>query len=107
MAQIVLLQHPQTGIIKKGFIGFSWTTASFGGIPALFRGDFTNGLVFTVAHLVTGGLAGLVLAFVYNEQYTLKLIHQGYELAGSEATNALARRKLGIVGGASAPGDSR
>jgi hypothetical protein len=107
MAQIVLLEHPQTGIIKKGFIGYSWTTAWFGGLPALVRGDFVNGIVFTALHVVTGGLGGLVIAFGYNKQYTLRLIDQGYELAGSQTTNALARRKLGIVGGASTAANSR
>jgi hypothetical protein len=40
-----MMKNPNTGVIKKGFYGFSWTTFLFGGIPALFRGDIITGLV--------------------------------------------------------------
>jgi uncharacterized membrane protein len=26
MAKEILMKHPQTGVIKKGFYGFSWTS---------------------------------------------------------------------------------
>lgn len=38
MATVVMLKHPETGIVTKGFYGFSWTTFFFGCLPALFRG---------------------------------------------------------------------
>lgn len=97
MAHVIMLKHPRTGIVRKGFFGFSWTTLFWGGFPALFRGDFVMGLVFIVLQFLTWGISGFFLAFFYNKQYTLKLIEQGYEFADSEATNALARSSLGVM----------
>lgn len=103
MADTVMLRHPKTGIVKKGFYGFSWTTLFFGGFPALFRGDIVMGLIVLVINFFTFGVAGLIWAFFYNKTYTHKLLEQGYEFADGEAKNALARSKLGIVAQASLP----
>jgi hypothetical protein len=97
MATVVRLINPQNGIVKKGFVGFSWTTFLFGGLPALFRGDFVMGLVFIVLQFLTWGVSGLILAFFYNKQYTLKLIESGYVLADTETLNEIAAAKLGVV----------
>ena len=45
MATRIMLKHPQTGVIKPGYFGFSWTTFFFGGFPALFRGQIGLGLI--------------------------------------------------------------
>src|SRR5579883_2046724 len=97
MAQIIMLKHPRTGIIRRGFYGFSWTTLFWGGFPALFRGDFVMGLVFIVIQFLTWGVSGLILAFFYTKYYTLKLIEQGYEFADSEHNVMQARAKLGVA----------
>jgi len=97
MAQVVMLKHPKTGILKKGRFGFSWTTLFFGGFPAIFRGDLVLGLVVMVLQWATFGLAGLIWAFLYNKSYTIKLIEQGYEFADSPALVNRARAKLGIA----------
>lgn len=97
MAIQIMLKHPQTGIIKKGFYGFSWTTFFFGGFPAVFRGDIVLGLIVIIINLVTFGVAGIIWSFVYNKRYTLGLIEKGYELAGSDAENSMAKQKLGIM----------
>jgi hypothetical protein len=34
MATVAMLKHPQSGLHKKGFVGFSWTMFFWG---ALFR----------------------------------------------------------------------
>ena len=96
MATQIPLKHPETGIVKKGLYGFSWTTFFFGGFPALCRGDIFIGLALIVVTILTCGLAGIIWAFVYNRKYTLGLIEKGYVLAGSDAENALAKQKLGI-----------
>lgn len=97
MAQIVMLKNPKTGIVKKGFYGFSWTVLFFGGFPPLFRGDIVTAILAFVLYWLTAGIGTLIWAFFYNKQFTTKLIEQGYELADTEARNAMARSKLGIV----------
>lgn len=99
------MKHKETGIVKNGFYGFSWTTLFFGFFPALFRGDFITfigGFVISVIiALFTAGLGAmfisLVWAFMYNKYYTRKLLERGYVFAGSEADNALAASALGVV----------
>ncbi|MCW2245405.1 hypothetical protein M2352_000996 [Azospirillum fermentarium] len=103
MATVVRMQHPETGLVKKGFVGFSWTTFFFGFFPALFRGDWGFGLILMVLNVVTVGIAGFIAAFLYNKSYTNRLIEKGYQLADNEDVNALARLKLGISTAATAP----
>jgi|SRR6476646_8979123 xanthine/uracil permease len=97
MAQVVMLKHPKTGILKKGFFGFSWTTLFWGGFPAIFRGDLLMGLLLIILQWFTFGIATLIWAFVYNKNYTNKLIEQGYEFADAAPLVARARAKLGIA----------
>jgi hypothetical protein len=97
MATIVMLKHPKTGVLKKGFFGFSWTTFFFGGFPALFRGELGLGLIVIIINLCTWGVAGFIWAFFYNKSYTVKLIENGYEFADSDGLVARAQMKLGIV----------
>ncbi|PWC39298.1 hypothetical protein [Azospirillum sp. TSO35-2] len=96
MATVVMMKHPQTGLTKKGLVGFSWTTLFFGGFPALFRGDWGMGLLLMVLSIFTGNLSGLIAAFLYNKHYTSKLIEKGYQFADTDALNSIARAKLGI-----------
>ena len=35
-----ILMRDESGNLKEGFVGWSWTTFFFGCLPALFRGDF-------------------------------------------------------------------
>jgi len=97
MASTILLTQPKTGLIKKGFYGFSWTMLFFGGLVPLFRGDVVMGLLLILLQLFTWGLGTFIFAFFYNKQYTTKLIERGYVLAGSESENALARSRIGIL----------
>ena len=105
MATRIALRHKETGLVKDGFYGFSWTTLFFGFFPALFRGDFITfigGFVISVIIAVmTFGVGaffiGFVWAFMYNKYYTRRLLERGYVLAGSESDNALAASSLGVV----------
>lgn len=97
MAKIILLKDPETGVVKKGFYGFSWTTFLFAGFPALFRGDYLLGVLMTILSVLTWGLAGNIWAFFYNKSYTLKLLRKGYEFADSEEAVLSAKVALGIA----------
>jgi len=99
-----MLKQQSTGLTKAGFYGFSWTTLFFGPWPALFRGDFALffvyfGLVVVVA-IFTYGLGiwvlGIVWAFIYNRNYTRRLIERGYSFNDSPGIMAEAAAKLGV-----------
>jgi hypothetical protein len=104
MATEIQLKHEQTGIIKKGFYGFSWTTLFFGFFPSLFRGDFITFLggtiIATIVAFPTWGIGwlavSLVWAFMYNSYYTKKLIEKGYVFNGLEDENLAAATALGV-----------
>lgn len=105
MATKITLKHKDSGIVKDGYYGFSWTTLFFGFFPALFRGDFITfigGFVISVIiALVTAGFGAffisLIWAFMYNKYYTRRLLERGYVLAGSEGDNTMAASALGVA----------
>lgn len=97
MAKVVMMKHPETGVLKKGLYGFSWTTLFFGFFPAFFRGDILIGVALLVACVLTCGVAGLVWAFMYNKRYTLGLIEKGYVFSDTEEKNRAAKYALGIA----------
>jgi hypothetical protein len=99
------MRHKQSGIVKEGYFGFSWTSFLFGGFPALFRGDIGYGLGVLVAGLLFGAfsfgllwfLIGLVWASMYNKNYTHRLLQAGYEFHDTEDRVADAKRALGVM----------
>jgi len=105
MAATVQMRNPKSGIVKNGFYGFSWTSFFWGGIPALIRGDIAYGIGILVAGLVLGvfsfGLLSIVVnivwAFVYNKNYTHRLIEAGFEFNDEATRVAAARSALGIA----------
>jgi hypothetical protein len=97
MAQVVMMKNPATGVVKKGFYGFSWTTFFFGGFPAIFRGQIGLGLIVCLVGLVTVGIGSFIWAFIYNKRYTTDLLEKGYIFADSEGKNDAARAKLGVA----------
>jgi hypothetical protein len=105
MAHVVMLKHRDSGLIKRGYYGFSWTTFFFGFFPPLFRGDFLTFIgafvVLVILGIVTFGsgaaIAMFVWAFFYNKYYTRKLLERGYAFADSEGTVAEAKHRLGVA----------
>jgi len=110
MATTVAMKHKDTGILKEGFYGFSWTTMFFGFFPALFRGDFMTFIggfaICVIIGLMTLGigalLVGFVWAFMYNKYYTRKLLERGYVFSDSASTNAAAAAALEVAHSAAA-----
>jgi len=97
MAKKVALIHPQTGVMKSGFYGFSWTFLFFGWFVPLFRGELMIALLHFTITVITIGLWQIIFAFLYNKQYTTRLLEKGYVLNDSAEVNEEARRKLGIA----------
>jgi len=96
MAKRVALIHPQTGLMKSGFYGFSWTFLFFGWFVPLFRGELMIALLHFTITVITIGLWQIIFAFLYNKQYTTRLLEKGYVLNDSAEVNEEARQKLGI-----------
>lgn len=92
----VRLRHPQTGIVKTGLYGFSWTTLFFSGIPALCRGDLVTGVIVLLLSASSFWIAAVIWAFVYNRVYTTRLLESGYIFDDSPNRVAEAKRKLRI-----------
>lgn len=97
MAKKVALIHPQTGLMKSGFYGFSWTFLFFGWFVPLFRGELLIALLHFTITVITIGLWQIIFAFLYNKQYTSRLLEKGYVLNDSAEVNEEARQKLGIA----------
>jgi hypothetical protein len=91
------MENPDTGIIKKAPVGFSWTTLFFCGLPAFFRGDFKWFFIQLLLACFTGGLSNLLFSFIYNKIYIEKLLEKGFKVRDVEKGMLEdAKRKLGI-----------
>jgi len=91
------MENPNTGIIKRAPVGFSWTTLFFGGFPALFRGDLKWFFIQLLIACFTGGLSNLVFAFIYNKIFVQKLLEKGFKVKDVEGgTLEDAKKKLNI-----------
>jgi hypothetical protein len=105
MATPVRLYHPPSGLSRTGYVGFSWTSLFFSGIPAIMRGDVVIGLVVLVGTIALGApsfgslgfLVNLIWAFVYNRIYTTRFLETGYVIDDTPDRAEYAYRKLGIV----------
>ena len=99
MAKRVQLIQPETGLMKSGYYGFSWTFLFFGWFVPIFRGELFISLLHFVITVFTFGLWQVIIAFLYNKQYMTRMLEKGYVLNDTEEVNEAARLKLGIVVG--------
>ncbi len=105
MARSVQMRQKETGIVKNGYYGFSWTSFFFGGLPALFRGDIVYGVGVLIVGILAAAfsfgflwlLVSLIWAFIYNKNYTHRLLQSGYEFNDAPANVDDAKRALGIA----------
>lgn len=90
----------KNGIIKEGYVGFSWTSFFFGFFVPLFRKDWiTAGVLFLLTIIVgyfTAGLGPLLwsilLGFGYNKYYTKNLIEKEGYLPASDTDSFLLQQ---------------
>lgn len=81
-------------LVKKGFVGYSWTTFFFGPFVPLFRGDWLWALIMLALGIVTYGLSSVILGFIYNKIYTNKLLEDGWEPIDEISKNILVNKGM-------------
>ena len=96
MATRISIKHPESGLVKSGYYGFSWTYLLFGWFVPLFRSELGVGALHLLFTIMTFGLWQLIVCFLYNRQYMTRMLTNGWVLAGSDADNVVAGTKLGI-----------
>ena len=92
----VNLKHKDSGLNKPGYVGYCWTYFFFSFFVPIFRGEILIGVLHLVFSIVTFGLFQLVIPFLYNKQFTSRLLTSGWTLSDTEENMQKARLKLGI-----------
>ncbi len=93
----VLLCHRVSGLVRNGYFGWSWTYQIFGWLVPVVRGEIVIAVMHLVFTIVTFGLFQIVMPFLYNKQYMIRLLTDGWEICDSDEVNAKARKSLGII----------
>tara|TARA_B100000989_G_C19287596_1_gene362958 strand:- start:176 stop:553 length:378 start_codon:yes stop_codon:yes gene_type:complete len=93
----IVFKHKNSGINKNGFVGYCWTYFFFGFFVPIFRGEISIGIFHLIFSLVTFGIFQLVMPFLYNKQFSTRLLTNGWELNDTDERNELARLKIGIA----------
>ena len=90
------LNHTNSGLNKPGYTGYCWTYFFFSFFVPIFRGEILIGVLHLIFSVVTFGLFQLVIPFLYNKQFTSRMLTSGWELSDTEENMQVARLKLGI-----------
>ena len=96
MATQIYMSHPK-GMSKAGAFGFSFTYLAFGPFVPMFRGEIAIAALHTVLGILTLGMSNILFAFVYNRQYMLRQIQQGWRLDDNPDLEVAAERALGLI----------
>ena len=88
------VKHNESGIQKNCFVGYSWTYFFFGFFVPIFRGEISIGVFHLIFSLVTFGIFQLIMPFLYNKQYSTRLLNNSWSLNDSEENNSIARQKI-------------
>jgi hypothetical protein len=92
----VALKHEQSGLMKNGYVGYSWTYILCGWLVPIVRGEIGVGVLHLVLTLVSFGFFQIIMPYLYNKQYMTRMLTSGWQLADSEEINQFARLKLNI-----------
>jgi hypothetical protein len=96
MGTKVNIKHKESGLMKVGGYGFCWAYFFFGFFMPLFRGGLGVDALHLLFTCVTFGVWRLIACFIYNKQYMTRMLTSGWELAGTEEENRVAKSALGI-----------
>ena len=97
MATKINIKHTESGMVKTGFYGYSWTYLVFGWFVPLFRGELGVGALHLLFTIVTGGIWQIIVSFLYNKQYMTRMLSNGWVLADTDQKNLKARAALNIA----------
>ena len=97
MAQKVIIQNPTNGLTKNGYFGFSWTYLFFGWLVPLFRGELGVAALHIIFTICTFGLWQIIMAFMYNKQFMIRMLEKEYVLKDSPQVMAMARTSIGLA----------
>tara|TARA_B100001996_G_scaffold334092_1_gene284042 strand:+ start:59 stop:439 length:381 start_codon:yes stop_codon:yes gene_type:complete len=92
----IRVKHSESGIQKNAFVGYSWTYFVFSFFVPIFRGEISIGIFHLIFSVVTFGIFHLIMPFLYNKQYSIRLLNNSWNLDDSAENNAIARYKIGI-----------
>ena len=92
----IKVKHNESGILSHCFIGYSWTYFFFGFFVPIFRGEISIGVFHFILSIVTLGIFQLIMPFLYNKQYSTRLLNNSWSLNDTEVNNEIAREKIGI-----------
>jgi hypothetical protein len=95
-AKRVTMKNAATGQIKTGFFGFSWTYLFFGWWVPLLRGELGVAALHFLFSIITFGIWQIIVSFMYNRQYTNRLIEAGYRFFDSPQVNERAAEWVGV-----------
>ena len=90
------LKHTNSSLNKPGYVGYCWTYFFFSFFIPIFRGEILIGVLHLIFSIVTFGIFQLVIPFLYNKQFTSRMLTSGWVLSDTEENMQLARLRLGI-----------
>jgi len=97
MATEIMIKHEETGLMKKGYYGFSWTYFFWGWLVPIIRGEMTIGALHLLFTVCTFGIWQFIVCFLYNKQYMTRMLTTGWKLSGNDEDIQEAKRALMIT----------
>lgn len=94
MSNKIIFLNPSTKQLRSSPIGFSWTTAGFWFMPALFRGDWKWALVQLILMPITLCWSQVAFMFIYNKLYIRDLLNNGFYPVMNEDAKKLVAFKV-------------
>jgi hypothetical protein len=92
----IFVRHRESGLVKRAYLGWSWTYQLFGWFVPVFRGEVGIALLHLAITIFTFGIFQIVMPFLYNKQQMTRLLTSGWELSDSEEVETYARKQLGM-----------
>lgn len=93
----VVVRHATSGLTRNGYYGFSPTYFMFGWFVPLFRSEIGIAALHLLFSIFTFGIWQIIASFIYNRQYTSRLLTTGWVLADTPENEDRAQAALGIT----------